>query len=337
MRIVPSVIAFVSAASVLALATAAQSAWSYPEPQRWAQALPTTAPPPRDAHRMATDLATHRIVMFGGWNGSVYLGDTWEYDGVHWTENVVPGPRARGLHALAYDEARGVTLLFGGVFAPGQSGYLGDTWQYANGVWTQRSSTAFPPRRFDHAMVYDSKRGRIVMFGGRGSSGASLMGDTWEWDGSSWIPMSPAVSPTPRAGHTMAFDPVSGSVLLFGGIQLGGPIVGDLWSWDGTNWSQLFPAHLPGARWHAVAATDLGTGHVVLYGGFDGADLLDTWTWDGTDWTRIRNRAQPGVPALPAMTTGPDGGHIVLFGGEDTTGILRDNTWWFGKLPRLRH
>jgi hypothetical protein len=334
MRIVKTVIAFAAAASLLAHAAAAQSAWSYPVPQRWARALPASSPAPRDAHRMATDLATHHVVMFGGWNGSAYLGDTWEYDGVTWTQNVLPGPRARALHALAYDEARGVTLLFGGVFAPGQSGYLGDTWQYANGAWTQLSSAAFPPRRFDHGMVYDGKRSRIVMFGGRGSSGSSLMGDTWEWDGSSWTRALPAVSPTPRAGHAMAFDPIFGRVILFGGIQLGGPIVGDMWSWDGANWTQIFPAHEPSARWHAVMATDLGSGHVVLYGGNDGTDLMDTWTWDGTDWTRMRTRAQPQVPALPAMTTGPGGSHIVLFGGEDANGTLRDHTWWFGKLPR---
>ena len=333
MRIVKAVIAF-TAASHLALAATAQSAWSYPVPQRWAQALPSTSPPPRDAHRMATDLAAHRIVMFGGWNGSAYLGDTWEYDGVRWTERVVPGPSARALHGLAYDEGRGVTLLFGGVLGSGQNGYLGDTWQYASGVWTQVSSAAFPPRRFDHAMVYDRKRDRIVMFGGRGSSGSSLMGDTWEWDGASWTRALPAVSPTPRTGHAMAFDPASGTVLLFGGIQLGGPIVGDLWSWDGTSWTQLAPPNAPAARWHATMATDLGGGHVVLYGGNDGTDLTDTWTWDGSDWTRMWTRVQPRVPALPAMTTGPDGYHIVLFGGEDGTGALRADTWWFGKLPR---
>lgn len=334
MRITKTMIAFAAVAPVLALAAAAQSAPSYRIPARWWQASPPTSPAPRDAHRMATDLSAHHVVMFGGWNGSGYLGDTWEYDGSTWTQNMLAGPRARALHALAYDEARGVTLLFGGVFGPGQFGYLGDTWQYGDGVWKQLSSAAFPPPRFDHSMVYDRARGRIVMFGGRGSSGASLKNDTWEWDGSSWTRALPAVSPTPRAGHAMAFDPVSGRVLLFGGVQLGGPIVGDMWSWDGNTWTQLFPAHAPSARWHAVMATDLAGGYVVLYGGYDGADLMDTWSWDGTDWTLVQTRAQPEVPALPAMTTGPDGRHILLFGGEDATGVFRAETWWFAWLFR---
>jgi hypothetical protein len=286
---------------------------------------------------MATDLAANRVVMFGGYDGSAYLGDTWEYDGVGWTANPVAGPRARGLHAMAFDEARGVVLLFGGVFASGMSGYLSDTWQYAGGTWQQRSSAAFPPARFDHAMAYDRTRARIVMFGGRGNSGASLKGDTWEWDGTSWIGMLPAVSPTPRAGHTMAFDPASGHVLLFGGLQLGGPIVSDTWTWDGTTWTQLFPQHSPSPRWHAVAATDLRSGHIVLYGGFDGADVEDTWIWNGSDWSRAASPVQPLVPVLPAMSTGPAGQNVVLFGGEDSAGTMHSDTWWYGRRsPRLR-
>lgn len=333
MRTAKNVAALAAAVPLLALAAGAQTALGYPVVEGWMRASPLVSPPPRDAHRIATDLAAHRVVLFGGWDGVSYLGDTWEHDGVTWTENTAPGPRARALHGLAYDEVRGVTLLFGGVFSPGQNGYLGDTWEYAGGIWTERSSAAFPPRRFDHAMVYDRKRDRIVMFGGRGSSGASLMGDTWEWDGSSWTRALPAVSPTPRAGHAMAFDPVSKRVLLFGGVQLGGPIVGDMWSWDGTNWTQLSPARAPSARWHAVMAADLGGACVVLYGGFDGTDLTDTWTWSGDNWTLMPTRAEPQV-ALPAMTTGPGGRHMLLFGGEDGAGTQRADTWWLARLPR---
>jgi len=337
MKLVKTVLAVASVAALLSAGAEAQSAWGHPVPLRWGRSLPPNSPPAREAHRMATDLAARRVVLFGGWNGSAYLGDTWEYDGVSWTESTAPGPRARAQHALAYDEARGVTLLFGGLFAPGTSGYLGDTWQYAGGAWTQLTGAALPPRRFEHAMVYDGKRDRIVMFGGRGSSGTSLMNDTWEWDGSSWTLMRPVTSPSPRVGHAMAFDPISGSVILFGGIQLGGPIVGDMWSWDGTNWTQLLPAHAPSARWHAVMASDPGAGHVVLHGGSDGVDLTDTWIWNGADWTSLRTRARPQGSVLPAMTTGIDGRHVVLFGGEDATGAMRAETWWFGKLPLRGH
>ncbi|HIE72090.1 MAG TPA: hypothetical protein EYP98_19025 [Planctomycetes bacterium] len=33
---------------------------------------------------MAYDSARGKVVMFGGWNGSSHLNDTWEYDGTEW-------------------------------------------------------------------------------------------------------------------------------------------------------------------------------------------------------------------------------------------------------------
>jgi hypothetical protein len=46
-------------------------------------------------------------------------------------------------------------------------------------------------------MCYDSKRGRVVMFGGDSIANGSL-GDTWEWDGEYWTQMDD-IGPAPRA------------------------------------------------------------------------------------------------------------------------------------------
>ena len=35
-------------------------------------------------------------------------------------------------------------------------------------------------------MVYDSRRKKIVLFGGH--EGENVFGDTWEWDGRRWLP-----------------------------------------------------------------------------------------------------------------------------------------------------
>src|SRR5687767_14086581 len=45
-------------------------------------------------------------------------------------------------------------------------------------------STGLPPARINHALAYDSARGKIVLFGGRTDSEYStysLLDDTWEW------------------------------------------------------------------------------------------------------------------------------------------------------------
>ena len=86
----------------------------------WTQWI-VTSPSARGAHAMAYDSARHRTVLFGGTTtGNDYLGDTWEWNGAGggaWNQRMVSGPLApspRYNHAIAYDSARGVTVLFGG-------------------------------------------------------------------------------------------------------------------------------------------------------------------------------------------------------------------------------
>jgi len=56
------------------------------------------------------------------------------------------------------------------------SAYLGDTWEWNGSSWTQVATTG-PSARWEHAMAYDSLRGRIVLF-----AGFNTLDDTWEWD-----------------------------------------------------------------------------------------------------------------------------------------------------------
>lgn len=62
---------------------------------------------------------------------------TWEYNGDNWQlERPHKSPPARYGHAMAYDESRGVTVLFGGMGENGTT--LNDTWEYDGVTWTQR-------------------------------------------------------------------------------------------------------------------------------------------------------------------------------------------------------
>src|SRR5262249_14172263 len=60
------------------------------------------------------------------------LADTWEWDGTDWTQRATASsPPARYGHVLAFDSARGRTVLFG-------SSSLTDTWEYGPvvpGAW----------------------------------------------------------------------------------------------------------------------------------------------------------------------------------------------------------
>src|SRR5207249_5475505 len=94
---------------------------------------------------------------------------------VNWGQSAMGGPAARCFQGMAYDSARGRTVIFGGANA---SSYFGDTWEWDGSIWQQLATTGqAPPARALAAMVYDSRRGRTVLFGGANNS--TDFGDTW--------------------------------------------------------------------------------------------------------------------------------------------------------------
>jgi hypothetical protein len=212
-----------------------------------------------------------------------------------WIQRTTPvTPPARGFHALAYDAARGVTVLFGGQNS--SWALVADTWEWDGVVWTQRSTATAPSPRAVHAMAYDTARGRVVLFGGAAGSGSGTDNDeTWEWDGVTWMQMQPTARPSPRRCASMTYDPTRGVCVLFGGgiSGSGTPVLNDTWEWNGSTWTQSMPTVRPPARWGSYLAAD-GTGHVLLSGGGAGfIELNDTWTWDGVAWQQLAPPVQP--------------------------------------------
>ncbi len=78
---------------------------------------------PRTAHAMTFDPCANALTIFGGWEGQVYLGDTW----INCTECISSGPAARTAVAV-FDSSRRVTVLFGGY--ANQGVVFGETWEF---------------------------------------------------------------------------------------------------------------------------------------------------------------------------------------------------------------
>ncbi|MBZ5638814.1 MAG: thrombospondin type 3 repeat-containing protein [Acidobacteriia bacterium] len=181
-------------------------------------------------------------------------------------------------------------------------------------------------------MAYDSARRRIVLFGGAGPSGQGLA-DTWEWDGSTWVEVTPSTSPSARYQDAMAYDSTRGRVVIFGGCGQSSCPLGDTWEWDGTAWVQNTPATSPPSRLNHVMAYDSARERVVLFGGWDlSAYRGDTWEWDGTTWTEKTPHPSPSARSLPAMAYDSARERVVLFagqGGAPDYPYLAD-TWEYG-------
>src|SRR5262249_25458824 len=154
-------------------------------------------------HALAYDSARKRVVLFGGHSAtSVNLSDTWEWDGVMWTQRATSSsPSPRFDHATAYDSVRGCIVLFGGQDG---STLFGDTWEWNGSGWLQRTPAATPSARYGHALAYSAQSGSVVMFGGQDTTSWRIqLSDTWEWNGNTWLARSPAISPTGRRYHGM--------------------------------------------------------------------------------------------------------------------------------------
>jgi hypothetical protein len=237
-------------------------------------------PSARCYHAMAYDAARGDTVLFGGYavtgNQFTYNGETWEWNGTAWTQRAVSGPSPRAGHAMAYDSARGVSVLFGG-YSPTSGGYSGETWEWNGTAWTQQNVSSPPPRNF-HAMAYDSARGVTVLFGGLGFDNSTqqylYFDDTWEWDGTAWTQRA-VTGPSPRFFHAMAYDSVRGVTVLFGGES--NPFLsGETWEWNGTAWTQRVVSG-PSPRYGHAMAYDAARSETLLFGGFNSDYNGETW------------------------------------------------------------
>jgi hypothetical protein len=139
----------------------------------WTQAS-AAGPIGRGFHAMAYDSLRGRTVLFGGARApaglSIYLDDTWEWDGSAWLQVATGGPPGRASHAMCHDAQRGAVLIHGGNGIGG--GSLG-TWSWDGTQWTSGPSQG--PLCEGGEMAYDSARQRTVLFVGE-SSGSG----TWE-------------------------------------------------------------------------------------------------------------------------------------------------------------
>src|SRR4051812_28434668 len=82
-------------------------------------------------------------------------------------------------------------------------------------VFWERVNRA-PPTRSAHAITYDSIRHTTLLFGGETAPGGERLADTWEWNGTSWLPRAER-GPSARSRHALVFDTAHDVALLFGG------------------------------------------------------------------------------------------------------------------------
>ncbi len=323
--------------------------WAYDG--TWTQLTPTISGDPtllpRSRHEMVFSSGRNALVVFGGYRGG-FQQDTWHFDGTTWAPVTPSGtqPSARAFAGLVYDSGRAGVLLFGGQGA----GYLSDTYEYADlsfaALWSERfpSSERYPSARRQHAMAFDSGRGRTVLFGGDEwvDPTRRTLSDTWEHDGRQWAKLAPVHLPPIRREHAMAYDVARGRTVMFGGWKqppppTPGEYLADTCTWDGQDWSCDSKGLGPTARAGHAMAFDPLRKRTVLFGGETGVGYSnELWEWDGAVWNHVCGGSKSCSPQpVPlrgaAMTFDVAQQRVVLFGGRPTSTTRSEAVWtWDG-------
>jgi cysteine-rich repeat protein len=218
-------------------------------------------------------------------------------------------------HAMAYDQGRGVTVLF---FYDSQFG--GQTWEFDGIVWSLLPINS-PAQLFSSTMVYDARRKVMVMLGRPPSSDVN---QTWEFDGVRWVQSRAEL--LQRQGFSMAYDPTRAKTVVFGGFRSADvgqkmPIyLNEVWEYNGDVWMQN-AASPPPIRSNAAMAFDENTQKIVIFGGREGNNTLnDTWEFDGESWTQPVSTGAP-FRQQHSMYFDINAQKVVMFGGVDKNAV----------------
>jgi hypothetical protein len=299
------------------------STLAQPRPQ-WRKIETTQVAPGRYSFSLAYDTHRNRAVMFGGgsrwrpedlqWYGE---NDTWEWDGQTWSHiHPSDSPPPRLFAGMAYDEKRGVTVLYGGA-------HLGidynDTWEWNGQNWTQRTPAHNPGPRERFQMIYDPKRGQVIFYGGlvtgktNNITSDTWYSDAWGWDGTDWTQI-PIISGLKLCCYGATYDPLRGAPLLFNeaGLHV----------WTGNQFVTPSLAFSPRGRSQGALAYDPSHQVVISFGGDKGGAVDskqqsndETWQFNGTSWKQIRTADKPPNRLGHALFYDSVRQRILLFGG----------------------
>jgi hypothetical protein len=298
-----------------------------------------TAPNPpqgRQFHTSAYDPLGDRLLVFGGSSGPV-LSDTWALPlsspGSAWIP--LTSTRRRG-HTALFDVARHRMVVFGGE----SSNQLSDVWELgldSDGTWARLNPSGTPPSpRALHSAIYDERRDRMIVFGGRGGP---ALNDLWELTFSGTLEWRPIVAqgpaPAPRFDHVAVYDPTRYRVIVFGGMDAGGAF-SDAWILNlaGTPTWSLVPitGSKPLARGGAQGIYDPLRNRLVIHGGYTGnfTPLDDAWQLSlgaVPAWTLLApSGTKPQARFASATVYDPSRDRMVVCSGTDFVNYFPD-TW----------
>ncbi len=228
--------------------------------------------------------------------------------------------------AMAWDAARKVFVLYGG--HNHRWDLLHETWEWSPSAseWScvMHATDSNPGPRVQHAMAWDSKRERMLLFGGVAPGTDANPKGVWAYDGKVkvWTKLETTGDPAALSQHGMVYNPDLDELLVFGGRDAQVQPRNDTWSLNLTTlqWTLLARpegAPQPLARDHVQMARDPLTGIIVIRGNSLGDGLPDeTWHFNSKTrvWTLVETEQQPSGASHGFLCAVEAVGGLVFFG-----------------------
>lgn len=320
----PFVIAVIPVLWVVFLAIGVTSSQQEPEPYGWHPVEAEFMPGPLSEAEAAYDTKKNELVMFGGVSGYFagewdYKSDTWVWNGEKWF-NMHPNiyPPGRSKHAMAYDENRGVVVLFGGF----NDGAMDDTWEWNGYTWANHCTCIHPSARYGHEMFYDPARQKVVLYGGY--DGDTEFSDAWEWDGEGckWDKIDLGKDAPLASYFSLVRNPDQNSLLAILSEFPSGT-----WELKNDQWTKLPVGFDADNRVRTTAVYIPTHKEFIVFGGeAENVILNDTWLFDGRYWSQYVTKNQPSIRSDMVIWYDPIRARVMLFGGHN--GDIRLNDMW---------
>lgn len=238
--------------------------------------------------------------------------------------------------AIAYDGRRETVVLFPrqNVSSSSLSQHAFTFFEFHDDEWVKRQRSDGPRLLDGFSVVYDEKRGKLVLFGGYLRYIYNrLCNDTWEYDGETWVNIPIKHAPAPRNNASLAYDSRRGTVFLFGGTNIHNQMWRDTWELDGQTWRFVPTLHAPEKP--GTLAYDHHHGRMLYLCSYSSGNYhdgpIEIWQFDGEDWSRVAYDHGPSQRSYAAVAVDTYDPRIVLAGGEFVTGSYYTDTYFIKK------
>lgn len=232
----------------------------------------SSAPPYRRESAMAYVPSWNSALMYGGKQKTSILDDMWQFNFTteRWNQvNYSGAPGWRSGHSMAYSSGDNAVYMFGGRVTD-----LNKTLKLnlTSLTWSDVPTNSSAIARMGTSMIYDAAKNRLIIFGGEEYVEDNDNNQTKLLNLSSgqWGYIESPQDLTPRAWQSLAYDSVTNTAILFGGLGTNPERIQETWQLNLTtdNWTQLNTTLMPSAR-HGSSTVFLDSSEMFLFGGDD--------------------------------------------------------------------